>query len=312
MRIVVVPQEFDSIYYLPALKEALQVRGFRNVTVSNSNDVPINLFDLKIALDVHRQSTETTELVNDYGIIGTKTTPGDTRCKTTNNGLTIRTRCRSGESKTEPIWGYIGKKEEKNTTLTRSINLTFSNTVNNQIFVRAIGSSEESDWTCSNLGIFKFLIIHTVKRLDFTKPKNYDYRVVLPEGYSCETVDEYERSKNNGYAQKTGCVSGDCIGGEGTYTFPSGEKYVGHWKDDKRNGEGTLIYADGIKYVGLWKDDKRNGKGTMIYPDGHKYVGLWKDGKRNGEGTHTLPSGEKYVGHWKNGKLVKETDRLQN
>jgi len=46
----------------------------------------------------------------------------------------------------------------------------------------------------------------------------------------------------------------------------------------KRNGQGTFTYPDGQKYVGRWKDDKRNGQGTSTYPDGGKYVGRWKDG----------------------------------
>ena len=52
---------------------------------------------------------------------------------------------------------------------------------------------------------------------------------------------------------------------EGTLTFPSGEKYVGEFKDDKRNGQGTLTFPSGQKYVGEFKDDKRNGQGTHTF-----------------------------------------------
>ena len=89
---------------------------------------------------------------------------------------------------------------------------------------------------------------------------------------------------------------------EGTLTFPSGEKYVGEFKDDKRNGQGTLTFPSGEKYVGEFKDDKRNGQGTLTFPSGQKYVGEFKDDKRNGQGTHTFPSGQKYVGGWKDSK----------
>ena len=34
---------------------------------------------------------------------------------------------------------------------------------------------------------------------------------------------------NVGFAE---CVEGDCINGQGTYAYSSGEKYVGEWKDD--------------------------------------------------------------------------------
>ncbi len=46
----------------------------------------------------------------------------------------------------------------------------------------------------------------------------------------------------------------------GEYTYSSGTKYVGEFKDDKFNGQGTLTLPDGTKYVGEFKDDKFNGQ----------------------------------------------------
>ena len=66
---------------------------------------------------------------------------------------------------------------------------------------------------------------------------------------------------------------------EGTYTYKSGDKYVGGWKDGKYHGKGTYAYADGEKYVGEYKDGKKHGKGTMTYPDGSKDQGIWENGK---------------------------------
>ena len=77
----------------------------------------------------------------------------------------------------------------------------------------------------------------------------------------------------------------------GTSTWANGEKYVGEWKDGKRNGQGTFTYASGNKYVGEYKDNKRNGQGTYTFASGGKYVGEWKDGKRNGQGKLTYASG---------------------
>ena len=94
------------------------------------------------------------------------------------------------------------------------------------------------------------------------------------------------------------CI-GDCANGQGTYTWPDGEKYVGQFKDDKSNGQGTLTLADGRKYVGQFKDGKSNGQGTLNWPDGQKYVGQWKDDKFDGQGTYTWPDGRKYVGQFK-------------
>src|SRR6056300_865372 len=61
-------------------------------------------------------------------------------------------------------------------------------------------------------------------------------------------------------------------------------------------GKGTFTFPNGSKYVGEYKNGKRDGKGTMTLPDGFKYVGEFKDGKMHGKGTYTLPGGSKYVG----------------
>jgi hypothetical protein len=92
--------------------------------------------------------------------------------------------------------------------------------------------------------------------------------------------------------------------GQGTYTWPDGEKYVGEFRDSKRNGQGTFTFPDGAKHVGEWKDDKANGQGTATWPSGSKYVGEWKNGKRHGQGTYTWPDGAEDFGEWADDKPV--------
>jgi len=77
----------------------------------------------------------------------------------------------------------------------------------------------------------------------------------------------------------------------GTYTFASGNKYVGEWRDDKQHGQGIETSADGDNYIGEFKDGKRHGQGTFTFADGEKYVGEFKDGNYHGQGTYTLPTG---------------------
>jgi len=322
-RLVVMPKDLDAVYYLPVAKEALENRGFKNVSISRSNKLSPDTYDVSVLLDVGRHISEETETVKDYGVVGQDIEWGNTKCKTTNNGLTgDRIRCRTGKTEVENIYGVTGTREVTTTSLSRSISLSFTSLSNNQSVISAIGTSDVSDHRCSNAGIYKFLIIHTVKRLDFGTPRNFDYIVELPEGYDCESSLEYERSLRGGVStgqvvsnaetyepqtktdnsSVTGCVHGDCVNGQGAYTYASGNKYVGYWKDGKRNGQGTVKFANGAKYVGPWKDDKRNGQGTFTWASGNKYVGQWKDDKFNGQGTFTWASGNKYVGHYEDGK----------
>ncbi len=51
----------------------------------------------------------------------------------------------------------------------------------------------------------------------------------------------------------------NCVG---TLTSPSGNKYVGEYKDGKWHGQGTYTHANGSKYVGEWKDGKEHGQGN--------------------------------------------------
>ena len=55
----------------------------------------------------------------------------------------------------------------------------------------------------------------------------------------------------------------NCIG---TVTWPSGQKYVGEFRDGKQNGQGTHTWPDGLKYVGEYRDGKQNGQGTPPVP----------------------------------------------
>jgi len=90
--------------------------------------------------------------------------------------------------------------------------------------------------------------------------------------------------------------------GHGVYTWPTGERYEGEWKDGKRNGQGVMTFPDGRRYEGEYKDDLPNGRGVMTVPTGEKYEGEWKDGKKNGQGVATWPDGKRYDGEWKDNK----------
>jgi len=51
--------------------------------------------------------------------------------------------------------------------------------------------------------------------------------------------------------------------GYGTYTYASGDVYIGEWNDDKMNGNGTYTFSYGDVYFGEYKDGVSNGYGTI-------------------------------------------------
>ena len=81
---------------------------------------------------------------------------------------------------------------------------------------------------------------------------------------------------NVGFAE---CIEGNCVDGQGTYTWASGHKYVGEYKDGKRHGQGTFTWANETKYVGQWKDGKFHGQGTFTGTDGTVMKGIWENNK---------------------------------
>jgi len=75
-----------------------------------------------------------------------------------------------------------------------------------------------------------------------------------------------------------GCISGNCIDGNGIYILPSGSVYSGEFKDGEINGFGVCDYVDGSKYRGAWKNRYPDGQGTKTYSDGTSWTGRWERG----------------------------------
>ena len=44
--------------------------------------------------------------------------------------------------------------------------------------------------------------------------------------------------------------------GQGTYTYSSGSKYIGEYKDGNMHGKGTSTFPDGTEETGIWADNE--------------------------------------------------------
>lgn len=69
--------------------------------------------------------------------------------------------------------------------------------------------------------------------------------------------------------------------GKGVFTWPDMRKYVGDYKQNKKEGVGFFEWADGRKYKGNWKNGKQEGEGEFYNPKFKQWKkGLWEQGKR--------------------------------
>jgi len=96
--------------------------------------------------------------------------------------------------------------------------------------------------------------------------------------------------------------------GEGTLLYPNtGERYVGHFVDYRRDGFGKLYTSEGLPvYEGEWKNDKQHGQGKSFLGGVCRYDGQWKDGKKSGKGTEFDAKGNVlFQGNWENGNKCK-------
>lgn len=101
------------------------------------------------------------------------------------------------------------------------------------------------------------------------------------------------------------CISGNCIDGTGTYTYPSGAKYIGDFKNGKMNGWGMCTYSNGSIYKGDWKNGYPHGKGKKVLPNKKEWSGSWIKGKALDSNGNTVD-----IERLLNGDSGRETDNL--
>lgn len=88
----------------------------------------------------------------------------------------------------------------------------------------------------------------------------------------------------------------------GPLLLPSGEVYIGYWKQNVIEGMGVKVFPDGSIFRGEFVSGKYEGQGILINVDGHVYKGEWKSGLPHGIGEYLEYNGSFYYGEWKEGK----------
>lgn len=117
----------------------------------------------------------------------------------------------------------------------------------------------------------------------------------------------------------------------GEIQYPTGEKYVGFWKNNNICGNGEIIWhegkvfkgkftpktatnhnefkgiflsEDGVEYRADWRDMRINDlHAVIVWRNGKKYEGTVIRGEIEGKGRMKYPNGEVYSGEWKNGEF---------
>ena len=130
-------------------------------------------------------------------------------------------------------------------------------------------------------------ITKKLSNLQIESGKSYTLYLTVKNNYPINgagswSISPYAKEKNYFYMDR---IEGPLLSIEDqSLTFPDGSRYVGQFKDGKRDGQGTMTWADGSKYAGQWKDDKPHGHGTMYTSSGAIYQkGIFENGKFIGE-----------------------------
>ncbi len=111
---------------------------------------------------------------------------------------------------------------------------------------------------------------------------------------------------NFGTGLETGCISGDCTEGYGSYKWDNGNVFTGFWRASTMH-MGVYQFANGDAYIGYVSTD-RLPHGFGIYRSksaGIFYAGEWQEGKYHGKGYLQQSSGQEQAGLWEHGKLVR-------
>lgn len=101
---------------------------------------------------------------------------------------------------------------------------------------------------------------------------------------------------------QTGCVSGDCQNGQGTYVYADGSTYTGTFRQGKRHGNGEFRSSANETYTGEFQNNYFHGKGKLVQASGKMLDGIWEQGEFQGIASATLQKEGCVDGDCQNGK----------
>ncbi|WP_176112897.1 MORN repeat-containing protein [Sediminibacterium ginsengisoli] len=105
--------------------------------------------------------------------------------------------------------------------------------------------------------------------------------------YAAAKVDAKDFKEVSGHDPD--CISGDCVTGNGTYRFSSGNTYSGEFVNRARHGKGIFRFADGDRYEGVFTNNEKS-KGVYTFANGTKYTGTYLNDKEY-NGVYTATNG---------------------
>jgi len=126
--------------------------------------------------------------------------------------------------------------------------------------------------------------------------------------YTESWADDAPSYTTQGGSTGTGCKSGNCDNGFGTYQYEDGT-YTGTFTDSRRNGFGTYTYSTGVKVICTWLNDQVDGFGKIQYTDGYNYIGEFMLDMQNGYGLE-YGYGGFVAGEWLFGEFITPDDGL--
>lgn len=101
---------------------------------------------------------------------------------------------------------------------------------------------------------------------------------------------------SDGFAEGLGAASGKA-------------EYTGGFHAGKKQGHGVKLWPSGDRYVGEFVDDRKEGQGIYSFGvrspwAGDRHIGGYRNDRRNGYGIYEWSSGERFEGQWENDAMT--------